>query len=309
LKIDHLRYFLAAATYNSFSSAGANLNISPTSIGYAVDLLEQQLGTSLFVRKPSKGLTLTNDGLALQERARLILSEMESIATQFKGHENQFRGDLIVGCHESLTWSLLPRAIKTLVNRHPDLRISIKTTELASNFHELAQGNIDVLLSFQANSNSVSKFQVTELWECNLMAMMRKGHPLDNGTNPLTFKDLSQFPHILNSEPMAFNAIYQSFKTKGHDIKIGYMSDTNAGTQAIVGMSDCVAVRVLRPATNTSPIGDELIFKTIKESTARPSIIAAQVSSSSNGIRTKRDAFIEVCKELFESGEMTAHLA
>ena len=55
MKVDHLRYFLAAASESSFSAAGSKMHISPTSIGYAIDKLEEQLNTSLFRPHPVQG--------------------------------------------------------------------------------------------------------------------------------------------------------------------------------------------------------------------------------------------------------------
>ena len=75
MKVEYLRYFLAAASEGSFSEAGSKMHISPSSIGYAIDKLEEQLNTNLFVRIPSKGLSLTPDGIILQENAIKILAE------------------------------------------------------------------------------------------------------------------------------------------------------------------------------------------------------------------------------------------
>ena len=83
MKVEYLRYFLAAASEGSFSEAGSKMHISPSSIGYAIDKLEEQLNTNLFVRIPSKGLSLTPDGIILQENAIKILDDLESILDIF----------------------------------------------------------------------------------------------------------------------------------------------------------------------------------------------------------------------------------
>ena len=79
MKLDHLRYFVEAATHQGFTAAGHKMHISPTSVGHAVNKLEEQLGTELFIRKPSRGLTLTADGLKLYGQCRQILSDLESV--------------------------------------------------------------------------------------------------------------------------------------------------------------------------------------------------------------------------------------
>jgi len=308
MKIDQLRYFLAAANHGSFASAGAHLNISPTSIGYAVDKLEEEFKTSLFVRKPSKGLTLTPDGESLVEHSRQILSELNSIAGQYKAPGQQIRGELLVGCQEGLMWSLIPRAIRILAKRHPDLRISVITTELDVNLSALENGSIDVLVTFFPEKTESTSCDLIYLSKPSLYAMMRKNHPLDKGDKPVRLKDLAKYPQVMNNEPQAFDLVYDNYKKHKLAPPVGFLSSMSAGAQAIVGNSDYISMRILRPACDVSPLGDQLVYRKIKEKVRETDIVAAKIKSRSPHIHTKHDAFIDVCKMLFDSGEMREHL-
>jgi DNA-binding transcriptional LysR family regulator len=307
MKVDYLRYFLAAATHGSFSTAGVKMHISPTSIGYAVNKLEEELQATLFVRTPSKGLTLTPDGAVLQEWARQLLSEIESIENHFSGPDDQFRGELVVGCQEGLLWSLMPRVIRVLADRHPELRISMISTDLGSDFALLDQGKIDVLLTFVLDPSEPSAHEISDLCQPELFAMMREGHPLDDGAESNTLAELAAYPHVFNNEPTSFDLVYETYKQRGLTPTVGFLSNMSAGAQAIVGSSDCISPRFLRPVSNLSPLGDALIFKRIKEKTPSPAIVVAKVKSRATVRRTKHDAFVEACNELFDSGEMRAH--
>jgi len=278
MKIDQLRYFLAAATHGSFASAGAHMNISPTSIGYAVDKLEDEFKTSLFVRKPSKGLTLTPDGEALVEHSRQVLSELDTIEDQFKSPGQQIRGELIVGCQEGLMWSLMPRAIRILAERHPNLRISMTTTDLAVNLGALENGDIDVLVTFFLEPTATASCDITYLSKPSLYAMMRKGHPLDKGDVPVHLKDLAKYPQVMNNEPSAFDLVYDNYKKHKLAPIVGFLSSMSAGAQAIVGNSDYISIRVLRPACDVSPLGDELVYRRIKEKVRETDIAVARVA-------------------------------
>lgn len=307
MKVDYLRYFLAAATHGSFSTAGLKVHISPTSIGYAVNKLEQELKTTLFVRTPSKGLALTPDGVVMQEWARQLLVEIESIQNHFSGPDDEFRGELVVGCQEGLLWSLMPRVIRVLATRHPKLRVSMISTDLGSDFDLLDEGKIDVLLTFVLNPTESSANDICELCRPELIAMLRKGHKLDNGKEFATLAELAKYPHVLNNEPNSFDLVYDAYKQHGLTLDIGFLSNMSAGAQAIVGSSDCISPRFLRPVSNISPLGDTLVFKKIREKTPAPAIVVAKVKSKVSDRRTKHDAFIDVCNELFESGEMREH--
>jgi hypothetical protein len=56
-----------------------------------------------------------------------------------------------------------------------------------------------------------------------------------------------------------------------------------------------------------SPLGDKLVYKKIHEKTERPTIIAAKIKTRFTNGQTKRQAFIEVCDELFNTGQMREH--
>ena len=306
MKVDHLRYFLAAASESSFSAAGSKMHISPTSIGYAIDKLEEQLNTSLFVRIPSKGLSLTPDGIFLQEHAIKILDDMESIENNFSG-SNSLRGELVVGCQEVFMWSLVPRAISIMAIRYPDLQISMVLTDVGKDFALLDKGKIDVLLTFTLKTLDSKSYDVFELAHPELFAMMRAGHPLDDGEESASLKELGQYPQVMNNEPTSFDLIKDIYNKHGLFPSTGFTSNLSSGAQSIVGVSDCIAAKFSRPASNLSPLGDKLVYKKIHEETQRPTIIAAKIKTRFTNGRTKRQAFIEVCDELFNTGQMREH--
>ncbi len=308
MKLDRLRYFVAAATQGSFTAAGLKMHISPTSVGHAVNMLEEQLGTALFVRKPSRGLTLTADGQKLYRQCRQVLSDLETLQDQFAGPEDQFRGELIIGSQEGLIWSLLARAINKLAERQPELRVSMKTTPLATNYEELEEGEIDVLITFRGDDIGPANVEVTTLCRPEVCVLMRKGHPLDTGDEKVSLKDLAGYKQVMNNEPNAFDLAYDAYLALDYAPDVLFSSNIASGAQALVGQSDAVSLRVVRSCSMISPLGDQLTYKRITDEFFNPYLVAAKMKSRTPGIRNKRDAFIDVCKELVASGEMREHL-
>lgn len=308
MKLDHLRYFLAAASEGSFTAAGLKMHITPTSVGHAVNVLEGQLGTDLFVRKPSRGLTLTVDGQKLFQQCRQVLADLETLQDQFRGPADQFRGELIIGCQEALIWSLLPRTIRNLAERQPGLRVSMKTTSLDTNYEALEEGEIDVLITFRNDDAAPSSCEVTTLCRPEVCALMRKGHPLDTESETVKLDDLARYPQVMNNEPEAFDLAYNAYRALDYAPEVIFSSNVSSGAQALVGQGDAVSLRVVRSCSTVSPLGDPLTYKRIAGDFFRPCLVAAKVKSRTPGIRNKRDAFIEVCQELVTSGEMRDHL-
>ena len=68
-----LRYFLAVAREQSFSTAAERLYLSQPTLSRQLKELEDELGKTLLIRS-NKGVTLTEEGMILRKRNSSILS-------------------------------------------------------------------------------------------------------------------------------------------------------------------------------------------------------------------------------------------
>jgi DNA-binding transcriptional LysR family regulator len=76
LTLDQLQVFLAVAESGSFSAAARMLGRAQSAVTYAVQRLEQQVGTQLFDRSGYRP-TLSAAGQALLPRARRIAEDID----------------------------------------------------------------------------------------------------------------------------------------------------------------------------------------------------------------------------------------
>ncbi|WP_427965476.1 LysR family transcriptional regulator [Altererythrobacter sp.] len=306
LKIDHLRYFVAAAETGSFLAAASRVRISPSSISYAVDCLEDSLGTALFVRKAAAGVVLTNDGNRLLRRAKSLIHEMEDLETRFGRHSGGLVGDLVVGCQEGLTWTLAPHAFSIVKRDNPDLNISLKTIWLDTRFASLDNGEVDVLLTFLIGEKPPKHYASTLLCRPQVYALMRKGHPLDNG-KPVALQDLANYPQVQMQDGPAFDYYYNMYRSIGAEPVVQTASNVSMCAQALIGRSDAVSLRIMRPSHTISPLGDEIVYPLLTDQVTLSSLYAITVSDKKLEAGDKRYEFIQVCKEQFDNGEMKAN--
>ena len=307
MKINHLRHFLAAAHHGSFAAAAEHINISPTSISYSVGQLEAELGASLFVRRPSKGLTLTTAGRALMQQSRHILTELEALEDRFRSRDGKFKGELVVGCQEGLSWSLLPRVMNLLGLAHPDLRISTRNVSLDDNFEGLLEGQIDILTTFAPNLEPPAGIELVPLCRAKPFVVMREGHPLDTGGSPVSLREVAKFGQVMNNEEAALRVTRDIFRSVRAEPKVDHFSNVSASVQALVGQGDALAIRFTKPISDYSPLGHRLAIRPIKEVSVQPYVVVAKVNSSIDTVRTRTDLFTDTCRELFETGVMRGH--
>lgn len=119
-----LRYFLAIAEVGSFTAASRALHISQPSLTVAIRKLEQELGTSLFVRT-SRGVQLTSTGHALLRHARSVVRALSDARTEIEGLESEPRGRFTLGCHESLGAYFLPGFMAPFLAAHPAIELAL----------------------------------------------------------------------------------------------------------------------------------------------------------------------------------------
>lgn len=81
---DDVRYFLALARQGSLSATARFLAIEHSTVARRVSSLEQALELKLFDRLP-RGWTLTPEGQALYERARLLEEDMQALQRTARG--------------------------------------------------------------------------------------------------------------------------------------------------------------------------------------------------------------------------------
>ena len=88
--LTQLHYFVTAAHTLNLTHAARECHVSQPSISGAVHHLEEVFQTQLFLRDPSRGLSLTPSGKQLLELAEALLDQARTIAEDGSG-------DYIVG--------------------------------------------------------------------------------------------------------------------------------------------------------------------------------------------------------------------
>lgn len=96
MDLRQLNYFVAVYENGSISAAARACHVAQPSLSTALQQLEDELGTTLFVRQ-SRGVTPTEDGERLYGHAGRLLSQMQSLKASFRHSVKrvQFRLGLI----------------------------------------------------------------------------------------------------------------------------------------------------------------------------------------------------------------------
>lgn len=140
---DHLKIYLAVARNGTVSAAAKSLGVSHATVLRRIDQLEEELGTKLFKRLQS-GYQLSEEGMALLDKAIDIETTTQDIKRQFDGNDEQLRGLLKVTQPENEVIDLYPLYAK-FIQRYPDISLEIMSTSEIAN---LNRQDADVALRF-----------------------------------------------------------------------------------------------------------------------------------------------------------------
>jgi DNA-binding transcriptional LysR family regulator len=126
-ELRHLRYFIAVAEELNFSRAAERLHMAQPPLSVAIRQLEEELGTTLFVRT-TREVRLTNAGIALLDGARRTLAEADAAVVAAQRAASGAVGSLRIGYSWSARFETLPALGQAFKDRHPEVELLAEET-------------------------------------------------------------------------------------------------------------------------------------------------------------------------------------
>ena len=152
MNLANIQTFLCVAYHQSLSVAASMLYLSQPTVSARLQQLEEELGTTLVVRKKGvRTIELTPQGLAfvpLAERWMALEAETENFAKQ------QYLAPLTIACPDSLNNYLFPELYKQLSAPEYNLALRIRTQQSQEIFKLVENREADVGFAFYLSRSS-----------------------------------------------------------------------------------------------------------------------------------------------------------
>lgn len=226
MDIRQLQYFVGIAETGRFSEASRQLFVTQSAVSQQIKLLEEELGTQLFVRQ-AHSVALTESGQELLPLAKKVLRGITECRDRISDLKGLLCGTLNIG----LTYSLEPYIRETMLafmTKYPKVKVNAYYKSLTDLLRMLKDHEIDIMFSMMPTSphefvNSVP------LTEYRLAAIMRKNHPLAK-KEMLRFHDLLPHKLILPEKGLRDRNAIESFihADTGELNVVSLISDVNA---------------------------------------------------------------------------------
>lgn len=146
MNINHMKAFLEVARNGSFQIAADNLYITQSTVSARIKTLEDQLNTSLFIRKRD-GSELTSAGRNFMRYASTAVRAWEQAKLEV-ALPDELEGMIALGVQMNLWQQITPQWIELLQQNAPEIGTRVVMDYSESLLTQLADGMLDLTLTY-----------------------------------------------------------------------------------------------------------------------------------------------------------------
>ena len=170
--IDNYRIFYEVAKYKNITRASEHLYISQPAVSQAIKKIEEQLGTTLFIRN-KKGVELTRFGQEVFQKVETAMLSLETIDKISRDEHELLRGSVVIGSGSNVAREMLTLPIKNFLDNFPCVQI-IQMEDIPTKlFQMLRKGEVDIVITQQ--NEQFNEFSFCEIKKHNYVFIKKKG--------------------------------------------------------------------------------------------------------------------------------------
>ncbi len=243
--LKQLRYVEAAGRLGSISRASKEQSISQSSITAAIDSLETELGYSLFVRTPAKGIQTTPSGLESLLLIRNFIDQSKHFEEEIKSIGGDTTGSLRIGCYATAAPAFLPPILKSFTEKYPGISITLLEGNMQTILDFLQEGAADLTFTYKLVEDSRQDF--LPLFNAPPFALVAADDPLAQ-QGSVSLEQLSKQPLIMLDLPLARDYFIDLFHQIGLQPTIAHSTRSSEIARALVVGGFGYSILNIRPA-------------------------------------------------------------
>lgn len=194
MDIRQLRNFVQIVELSSITAAAERLNIAQPALSRQVKALEDELAVPL-LRRHGRGVMPTEEGLRLAARARVILEDIDDLATDVSGAQKTLSGTITLGLPPTVAEVLATHLIERTMETHPEVKLRIVSGFSGHVQDWLIRGAIDLGVAYEGQKSSAIKSQAI-IMEQLFLIQRGEQEGVRDGT-PITASEALAQPLIL----------------------------------------------------------------------------------------------------------------
>ena len=215
MNLQQLRYISEVARRSlNVSEAAAALHTSQPGVSKQIRLLEEELGTAIFVRQGRRFTAITDAGREIVAAVDRILAEISNLKAVGEEFAHHAKGSLAVGVTHTQARYALPPIVTAFKKRFPDVKLKL----LQGNPHQLARmvlaGEADVAIATEALTE-YPELVTLPCYTWHHCVVVPEKHPLAK-VKPLTLEAIAAYPLVTYDPTFAGRtAVDRAFAARG----------------------------------------------------------------------------------------------
>jgi len=192
ITLEQWRSLIAVVEAGGYAQAAVALHKSQSSVTYAVQKIERQLGLKLF-RIEGRKAVLTQAGQVLYRRARTLVEEALLLERGAEAMAEDWKPEIVIAADVLFpTWLLLD-CLAAFGKERPETRIEVYETAMSGTDEMLLEGKADLAICAFVPGG----FLGDPLMRVRFIAVAHPDHPLHRLGRALTYRDLRRHRQLV----------------------------------------------------------------------------------------------------------------
>ena len=209
MKLSQLDILTALIESNcNITETSKKINLAQSAISRQIQLLEEELGFPLVVRRGKRLLGTTELYEKISPQILAMRQSRSNILNLAQEHRDVNKGILRIGTTHTQARFFLPPAVAEFREKYPNVQFSFEQSDPEHILAMLHKNEIDLAVCTDLLESS-EKIAVVDCYRWNHILLLPKDHPLTNTSRKLKIKDLAEHPLVT----------YVSYMTGGNVIK------------------------------------------------------------------------------------------
>lgn len=295
MELRDLQCFLAVAEELSFTRAARRLHVAQPALSLRIKQFEQELGAALFNRTKRK-VELSEAGLAMEPRARQILTGAHDAAGAVRMIAAGQSGVLKIGAFYSAIYTVLPQIIRRFALQYPGVEIQIRELIVTEQLKLMRQGQIDVGIVRLERADP--DIRTLPLLDEDFVCALPVDHALAK-RKKISLRDLVSEP-IITLDPLFntdfYTATLTAFTARGLSPRI---INKAPDMHLVLGLVSAGLGVSLVPSSIAQINHKYIVFRKLTDKLRKMTIQLAWLSQNTSPIVSH---FIEEAEEIYKSG-------
>ncbi len=215
MKLQQLRYLCEVASQKfNLSKAAQKLHTSQPAISKQIQLLEEELGVSVFIRNGKRLTQVTPPGQTIIQIARKILQEADNLKKAAQDYTHEAGGTFTIATTHTQARYALPQVIKRFTALHPKVKLILRQGSPTQISSLVTSGEADIAIATEAIEH-FHELVMLPCYQWNRCIVTPPDHALLK-EKELTLEAINRYPII--TYDFAFTGrskINQAFERKG----------------------------------------------------------------------------------------------